>query len=353
MTRTRKIIFLILLFPAAVVAGILFYIITWEYGGHFKKIAFSRNGDALLAIENGTEIFLWDVSTGHDVRVMRKPYFKGGADYIAFSPDGRTAVSGGTDGIVLWDIIEGRMLHVFEDSRPLPTKTSGPCVAFSPGGRFILSGDSEESLVLWNVEDYSRERIFVNDHCEQSNGSETNICCISFSRDGRLALTAGKRLVVWDVETGSKNRIFTGHKKEIINASITDDQQHVVSGGFDQTLKKWSLDTGKEISSLRVDQYPTSISFSPDGRYGLTGETRGELKVWDMKKGVFLFALNARRDKGVLSIAVSPDGNKVAAGLNGKMKLWDLHTGKELLTFRRKPTIPLILNDLVWSYVKI
>lgn len=179
MTRTRKIIFLFLLLPTTLVAGILIYVLTWEYGGCFQKIAFSQNGDALLSIENGTEILLWDVRTGHDIRSMRKPYFKGGADYIAFSPDGRTAVSGGTDGIVFWDITDGKMLRVLEGTCPPPTKMSGPCVA------------------------------------------------------------------------------------------------------------------------------------------------------------------------------VSPDGEKVAAGLNGRTKLWELNTGRKILTFKRKPTLPLILNDLLWSYVKI
>ena len=353
MTRTKKIFLLILLFPAAVFACILFYVITWDYGGCFRKIAFSRSGDALLSIENGTEILLWDVSTGRDVRAMRKPYFKGGADYIAFSPDGCTAVSGGTDGIILWDVKEGKMVHVFENSCPPPSKTSGPRVAFSPDGKFILAGDSEENLILWNLKDYSRERTFVNDHFGQNNGSETNVCCISFSPDGRSALTAGKRLLLWNVSTGKIFRAFTGHKKEILSAAFTSDRRHVVSGGFDQTLRTWSLDTGKEISALHIDQYPTSIAFSPDGRYGLTGETHGELKVWDLTKGVFRFSLNTRRNKGVFSIAVSPDGVKVAAGTNGKIKLWDLHTGKKLMTFKRRPTLSLILNDLVWSYVKI
>jgi len=353
MTRTKKIFLLMLLFPAAVIAGILLYVITWEYEGAFRTIAFSGNGDALLSLENGTEILLWDVSTGRDVRAMRKPYFKGAADYIAFSPDGRKAVSGGTDGIILWDIETGKMRHVFEGSCPPPTKTSGPCVAFSPDGRYIVSGDSEENLKLWKANDYSIEQAFVKNASEQNNKSETKINCLSFSPDGRQVLTAGERLVLWDIATGRIIRIFTGHKKTIISAAFTSDNRHVVSGGFDQTLKTWSLDTGQEISSLRVDQYPQSIAFSPDGCYALTGEPYDDLKVWDMKSGLFRFTLGASRKKGVFSIAVSPDGDKAAAGQNGKIELWDLNTGKKILTFKRKTTLYLILNDLVWSYVKI
>lgn len=352
MTRTGKIIFLIMLLPACVVAGILVYAITWEYECYFKAITFNRNGDAMLTLENGSEILLWDVTAGRDVRAMRKPYLTEGADHIAFSPDGRKAVSGGTDGVILWDIDTGRMLHVFEGSCPLPANSSGPCVAFTPDGGFILAGDSEFRLILWNAEKYTMERTFVYDPAEQKTAAERDVRCISFAPDGRTVLTAGDRLVLWNVKSGRRIRIFDGHKKAVISAAITSDGQHIVSGAFDETLKIWSLELGEEISSLQLGHYPQSIAFSPDGRYALTGETHGGLKAWDMKKGVFRFTLNGS-EKGVLSIAVSPDNAKVVAGLNGTMKMWDLHTGKELLTFRRNPTFSLIMNDLVWAHVKI
>ena len=353
MVDSKKVLFLTLLFPMMLAVAFFIYIIRWEYDGYFRTIAFSRNGDKILTLESGVEILLWDVNTGQEIRVMKKPYHGGAADHISFSPDGHKAVTGGTDGIIVWDIETGKMTHLFEDSCPTLSLISGPCVDFSPDGRYILSGESEDRLIIWNAEDYTKARIFVNDDTVTETASGKNVRCVKFSPNGRFALTAGDRLILWNVETGKISRIFHGHKATIVSAAISNDNRFVVSGSLDQSLKIWSMESGEEINSMHVDHFPQTIAFDPAGRYALTGDPRGSLDLWDMKKGIFLFSLQSTEGKGVLSIAVSPDGRRVAAGLNGRLKLWDITTGKEILTFRRKPSFFLMAQSIVWKYVKI
>ncbi len=353
MTNKKVFISILLVFIAALGGAVFVYVMAWEYDGYFRTIAFNRNGDNIITLENGVELLLWDVNTGQEIRSMKKPYYRGGADYVSFSPDGRRAVTGGTDGIILWDIETGMMMHLFENSCPTDSRISGPCVDFSPDGRYILSGESEDSLILWNAENYTKARIFIDDNTVTETASETNVLCIKFSPDGRFAISAGDRLILWNVETGKISRIFHGHKKTVISAAISNDNRFVMSGSWDQSLKLWSMASGEEIRSLRVDHFPRTIAFSPDGRYALTGDPYGALKLWDMRKGIFLFFMQSTKGKGVLSIVVSPDNRRVAAGLNGRLKLWDINSGNEILTFRRKTTFRLIFQSIIWKYIKI
>ena len=120
---------------------------------------------------------------------------------VAFSPDGRFALSGNSHGIVnLWEGASGQELRTFSGH------TDGVwSVAFSPDGRYALSGSSDKTVKLWDVSSGLELRTFVG-HAEWVGG-------VAFSPDGRYALSGGgdKTLKLWEVASGQELRSFVGH----------------------------------------------------------------------------------------------------------------------------------------------
>jgi hypothetical protein len=168
--------------------------------------------------------FLYDQSirtfTGHSGPVYS----------VAFSPDGRTALSGSWDGLKLWEVATGKAIRTF-------TGHSGPVfsVAFSPDGRTGLSGSKDTTLKLWEVATGKELRTFT--------GHSGWVGSIAFSPDGRTALSGSgdPTLKLWDVATGKELRTFTGHSKQVLSVAFSPDGRTALSSSYDATLKLWDL----------------------------------------------------------------------------------------------------------------
>ena len=85
---------------------------------------------------------------------------------------------------------------------------------------------------------------------------------------------------------------------------------------------------GKVVSHLEHGGEVTDVAFSSDSSLVATSGTDGKIVFWSIPVGERQFELN--NSEPVISMAVNPGGTLVAAGLNDKIKIWDLVTKKEV-----------------------
>lgn len=131
-----------------------------------------------------------------------------GINFISFSPDGKYIVSASDDkSIRLWDVVTGRELMVFHDTK------SVKLAIFSPDNLKILSGNDEGNIKLWDI---GTGEMITN----FETNSKYPITSLSFSPDGKTFIaTQGYYLFCWDVET--KKNIWS-IKKELYRISSAD-----------------------------------------------------------------------------------------------------------------------------------
>jgi len=258
--------------------------------------------------------------------------FEGHMDFVnsvAFSPDGRYAVSGSRDKTLkLWDLAKGECLRTFVGH----TK-SVESIAISPDGRQALSGSYDKTLKLWDLAKGKCLRTFKR--------HEYGVSSVDIDQDGRQVLSGGDDMLkLWNTAKKRCLRTFEGHMDFVNSVAFSPDGRKILSGSDDKTLKLWDLAKGE---CLRTFEGHTggvlSVAISPDGRQALSGSWDETLKLWDLAKGECLRTFTGHKDK-VNAVAFSPDGRQAVSGsghLRGgdnTLRLWDLAKGECLRTFK-------------------
>lgn len=156
---------------------------------------------------------------------------------------------------------------------------------------------------------------------------------LAYSPDGKLLATGnGTAVEVRDTATWKASLTLTGHDVPVGAVAISPDGKLLASGGgeFRSTkcfgeVKLWDLGTGRERYSW--DWTPgdaNAVAFSPDGGWLAAGGQKG-IRVWSVGTGKR--AKELPTDLAVMSMAYSPDGKTLAAGVfNERVQMWDTTT---------------------------
>jgi WD40 repeat protein len=390
-------------------------------------VLFFPDGKTLVTGGRDGTIRFWDVATGKELRQFVNP--TKGVTTLALAPDGKKLASGGRNGdpkINLWETASGKLLRSWRAHA-----ADVWVLAFSPDGKLLVSGGESDGRLVngtfvsrpsdtygaaaWNpatgdkryqighlvrvleppgpvARDDPDERDADRRPRWETHTDPERVAAVAFSPDGKLFATCGYdpphhcwMVRLWDSATG-KERPLKGGKADANALAFSPDGKLLVAQD-EHDLVFWNVGRGTRLNprpdalvpdgkvplekvplekvpaerltpQLPGDPLPAprppgvlppnvgysgvwSLAFSPDGRTLAAGLTDGDVKLWDVARGApggkprLTERFEPRGHQWrINAVAVSPDGRLAFTGEEGPGgRLWELATGKEIRPF--------------------
>ncbi len=299
-------------------------------GSHSASFAFQHPSEVFSArfaphgkwIATGSRdgcIRIWDLESRQLLHELKK--HTSCVNQVRFSADGCLLASAGCDHkLILWLIPhEGppEPIHTIDCGAPVR------CVAFSPNGKQLVSGDDGGFVRCWDAQSGKLLR-------HKAMGA-LRVMSLSCSPDGRrlawtVANLAGAAIgsVLWDYERWAPIALpdIAGNA-----VAFSPDGTRLAINEHFQRIRQFHVESGVELTSLEseaVDSF--GVAWSPDSSRLATLEHKGILRVFNARSGKIEIAIDANHNNLHLEdIAFAPDGRHVAsAARDGKVSITNI-----------------------------
>jgi hypothetical protein len=118
---------------------------------------------------------------------------------------------------------------------------------------------------------------------------------------------------VWDVH--SERLLYTIDRGKEFGFGVVSPDGKWAAGGSKGLVQVRAVADGKEVFTLTGHTTEVrSLAFSPDGRRLASGDEDGVLKLWDLSTGAELLTYRAAEGGSARAVAFSPDGGLLAVG---------------------------------------
>jgi WD40 repeat protein len=223
-----------------------------------------------------------------------------------FDPSGKFVFASAQDNsIQRWDLESGEKMAFAGH------KSWVRALAFLPKEKQLISGCYAGQILAWPVDAAGPKPLRTTD------AHKGWVRALAVNRDGTRFASCGNdgRVCIWNAADGALVREFTGHTCHVYNVAFHPTQPLVVSGDLKGQLKVWNLDKGTEERTLDASvlhKYDNtfkadiggirSMAFSEDGSLlacaGITDVTNAFAGVG--KPVVVLFDFAAGKQKFLL-----------------------------------------------------
>lgn len=287
-----------------------------------NTILFSQDGNHLIigTQKGGTEI--WDISSLSIAQSYLQ--FDESAGNVQFAPSGEwLAVSSVGD---LWLLKPEQIPSLTEPVGNPSVSIKGDVIkklVTSQDAKWIAFTTEQGRVIVYNTETQNRKTLLTS----------TLELQILFSADGQYLIVgdADGLVQLWNMQSNESIDLFKAASS--VESLAVSANQLVV--GLQDKLVMFDLDTrqaGTEVESFGDHQL---MIFSPDGRLLASNNTSGQIYIWQIINGEVSLLQNIPGEQAY-SLLFSPQSDRLFAGVSNNVYIFDPLSGSEIDRIRQK-----------------
>src|ERR1017187_5800713 len=154
------------------------------------------------------------------------------------------------------------------------------------------------------------------------NDSGGQFLAYDFSPDGKWALSGGtdRTIQLYQMETGVFTRVFEGHTSRIRSVVVSGDRGRMISGADDHTLRVWDMESGTCLRTFDCESGINCLTWSGNGHQILSGDDRHHVRLWEAETGICIHVFKGHTDS-VMGLAGSNRSEEHTSELQSPMYL--------------------------------
>ncbi len=220
----------------------------------------------LLAVGAGKQVTFWNehgAASGEPLKLQKTV-----AD-LAWIMGGATLALATSTEVIVHNPADG-------DERTFTARDPILIMAFSPSGKWLMTGNQDASVHVWNTDGETQMHM---------RGFPAKVRQMAWHRASRwLATGGGSSIAVWDCSgRGPEGRtplLLEWHPEPVSALHYQPEGDWLASGARDGSIAVWSpTQRQSQISRAKIGSGVTRVAWSPDGKLlAATGE-EGEVQV--------------------------------------------------------------------------
>lgn len=312
-----------------------------KFGQETKSIVFPEDGNTILSIGKD-EIRYFDTNTGHQSSAVKL-----GGEYLADNDEVLVARLQNGD----WQLRKlpgGAILTTYGFQQSLLLQklenVAGPSISTSSKDDLTAIRSSQDRIEIRNISTWAKVS-----ECSVPPGYVIQQVRFSDGGDivGWLATNKDNVRQVGGCNPASGAQVGLRYKlgdEEYMGLSAAGSIITHETGEKNRNVKLKSLATGKLVASFKPNTISVStVRVAPNEKVVAAGTDDNQVLVWSTDTGKLLrnFEMIPGRGGMVVSVAISPDSKRVAAGTVGGIlvNLWDIDSGNLVRKFTSANTV--------------